>query len=72
MKKSVNKIYLVLILVIFLFLIACGGRIDAGEEPIDTAAALAMVQTGTEGVETRILPNQPPAIFMTKMNWLLW
>ena len=61
MKKSVNKIYLVLILVIFLFLIACGGRIDAGEEPIDTAAALAMVQTGTEGVETRILPNQPPA-----------
>ncbi|HLD73141.1 MAG TPA: hypothetical protein VJA23_06180 [Candidatus Nanoarchaeia archaeon] len=71
MKKSVNNlkeskfnsrlIILTLIIISLLLLTSCGQRVPGGEEPIDTATALKMVQTGTQGIELYLLPNQPPA-----------
>ena len=34
----------------------------AGERPVDTAAALRLVQTGTEGIQVNVLPNYPPPV----------
>lgn len=45
-----------------IFLVSCGGLIQAGEEPQDTAAVLQAVQTGTQGVDIEILQNAPPPI----------
>ena len=56
MKKSVKIVALGLLLVLFT---ACN-RVPQGDRPLDTATALRMVQTGTQGVETRLLPNAPP------------
>ena len=48
-------------LFLIVLLVSCRGRVPAGEEPIDTATALRLVQTGTEGVEINFVPNYPPA-----------
>ena len=48
------------VLLMLLLLISCKGRVAAGEEPRDTAAALKLVQTGTQGVEISLLNNYPP------------
>ncbi|MBU1974005.1 MAG: hypothetical protein KKH52_01260, partial [Nanoarchaeota archaeon] len=50
----------ILILVISIFLISCQNNVPAGEQPLETEAALRMVQTGMEGVELSFLPNYPP------------
>ena len=60
MKKSVGK--LLLVLFIALFLISCKPRASAGETPLDTAAALQQVKTGTQGVELRLVQDSPPFI----------
>lgn len=63
MKKRVSKITTVLFLLFLLFLvIGCKGRVPAGEKPTDTATALRQVQTGTQGVVVRLLPNYPPPV----------
>jgi hypothetical protein len=63
MKKGVNKVLILACLSLMLiFLVSCGGRIQAGEEPRDTAAVLQAVQTGTQGVELEILQNAPPPL----------
>ncbi len=63
MSKSVKKVVLVCLLLISLFLLAsCKGKVAAGERPVDTAAALRLVQTGTEGIQVNVLPNYPPPL----------
>ncbi len=57
MKKGV----LVAILLISLFLVSCGPKPSAGERPVDTATALRMVTTGTQGVELEFQQNSPPS-----------
>lgn len=56
MKKSV----LVVLIVISLLLVSCQPRPQQGEKPLDTAAALKKVQTGTQGVETELRPGSLP------------
>ena len=53
MKKSVGK--LLLVILIALFLVSCGPKPGAGETPLDTAAALQQVKTGTQGVELQFI-----------------
>ncbi len=60
MKKGMRLIFLSTLLLAVLLLASCRGRVAAGEEPVDTAAALRLVQTGTEGVVSRLLLNFPP------------
>lgn len=61
MKKRLSKIVLVALLILVIFLLtACQPKPAAGETPLDTATALRMVQTGTQGVETTLLPDYPP------------
>jgi hypothetical protein len=63
MKKSVIRLIVIVLLVSSLLLLSsCKGRVAGGENPIDTATAARMVQTGTQGLELRILPNTPPAV----------
>lgn len=49
------------LIVLSLLLIACGSRVPGGDKPIDTAAALKQVQSGTQGVEVTVLPDFPPS-----------
>ena len=51
-----------LVLVLAFLLISCRGRVPQGERPVDTATALREVQTGTQGVGARLLPNYPPPV----------
>ena len=60
MKKSVSVVKVLSIILLTLFLVACKGQVQAGDQPLDTAAALRIVQTGTQGIEAKTLPNQPP------------
>ena len=60
MKKSVSTLLLVILLT--LFLISCKPKPGAGETPLDTAAALQQVRTGTQGVELQLVQDSPPAI----------
>ena len=60
MKKS--KDMLLLVVLITLFLVSCQPRPGAGETPLDTAAALQQVRTGTQGVELQLVQDSPPAI----------
>ncbi len=63
MSKSVKKVVLVCLLLMSLFLlVSCKGRVAAGERPVDTTAALRLVQTGTEGIQVNVLPNYPPPL----------
>lgn len=62
MKKSVIKAgFLVLSLIAMLFLASCKGGVTAGEKPMDTAAALKAVQSGSQGVEISLMSNLPPS-----------
>lgn len=57
MKKGV----LIVALVISLFLLsACRPGVSGGERPLETAAALEKVKTGTQGLELTFVPNYPP------------
>lgn len=51
--------FTVTLLALFLFLTSCQ-RVPGGEQPQDTSAALRQVQTGTQGIEVRVLTNYPP------------
>lgn len=62
MKKSVNIVLSLTLMLLLVFLTSCGGKVPAGESPQDTAAVLSMVQSGTQGIEIRTLANQPPAL----------
>jgi hypothetical protein len=63
MKKSVNKTVVITILLISMILLtACGNKVPGGENPRDTAAAIAAVQTGTQGIELSFLQNTPPPL----------
>ncbi len=59
-RKSGFKLVHLLMFILALFLLASCNRVAAGEKPIDTATALKMVQTGTQGIETKLLQNSPP------------
>ena len=54
------------LLLVFLLLIACRGRVPQGEQPLETEAAIRLVQTGTQGVELKVLPNYPPPVVYDK------
>ena len=58
MKRSV----IVLLIVVSLFLVSCGGSIRAGEDVYDTQSVLQQVRTGTQGVEVQLVPNYPPPV----------
>jgi len=62
MKKSVNKVLLVVLLTLFLLLVSCKPKPAQGETPLDTATALQRVKTGTEGVKLQLIQDSPPAI----------
>ncbi|MBR9683394.1 hypothetical protein GOV03_02540 [Candidatus Woesearchaeota archaeon] len=57
MKK---RALILVILVFTLFITSCSYKPEAGEKPIETEAALRMVQSGTQGLEMRFLPDLPP------------
>ena len=50
-----------LLISIILLLVSCGKQPAAGERPLDTAAALQQVRTGTQGVEMSLIQDYPPA-----------
>ena len=56
MKKSV----LAVLILVSLLLVSCQPQPAQGERPLDTAAALQRVQTGTQGVETTIRSGSLP------------
>lgn len=58
MKK---RLQIVLLILVCILIISCKGK-GAGTTPTDTAAAAKMVQSGTQGVEISVMPNQPPAL----------
>ncbi|MEK6939126.1 MAG: hypothetical protein AABX31_00205, partial [Nanoarchaeota archaeon] len=60
MKKSVFT--LLLVILIALFLVSCKPKPGAGETPLDTAAALQQVKTGTQGVQLQLIQDSPPSI----------
>lgn len=63
MKKSVKKMfYLVVSIALLLLIISCRGNVPAGEKPIQTEAALQQLKTGTIGVQLELLPNYPPPL----------
>lgn len=57
-------VILTILLITSLFLISSckRGNVPGGEKPLDTAAALKAVQTGTEGVRAEFITNYPPSI----------
>ncbi len=59
-KRHIFPVLLAFLL--FLFLVSCRGRVAGGEQPVDTATALKMVQTGTQGVELTLIQDAPPPI----------
>lgn len=52
--------WFVMLALFALFLTSCQYRPEAGERPIDSAAALRQVQVGTQGLDLRFLPDLPP------------
>jgi len=57
-----EKRVLILSLLIFALLItSCKYKPEAGEKPIETEVAIRMVQTGTQGLELKYLPDYPPS-----------
>ena len=58
MKK--RGILVLTLLILTFILTSCSGT-PGGEKPIDTAAALQQVKTGTQGLEVSFVPNYPPA-----------
>jgi len=64
MKKSVNVIVTIMLITILFLISSCtgiGGKTPAGDQPLDTAAAIQMVKTGTQGVISRFTTNYPPS-----------
>ncbi len=64
MKRGViSKFARIFVILISLFLLtSCGGKVPAGETPMETAAAYQAVQVGSQGVEVSLLPNYPPPL----------
>lgn len=60
MKK--RTILTATLIILVLLLAACNREVPQGERPLETEAALKIVQTGTQGMEISILPNTPPPI----------
>jgi hypothetical protein len=52
---------LVYVIILLFILTSCGPKVPGGERPLDTAAALQQVKTGTQGLEVSIVPNYPPS-----------
>ena len=53
--------FLVLAVLTLLFVLtSCGPKVPGGDQPLDTAAALQQVKTGTQGVEVSLVQNYPP------------
>ena len=65
-KRLFSQFYLILMILVFisasLFLTSCSGNVAGGQGPLDTATALRIVSTGTQGVDTALLPNNPPSL----------
>jgi len=61
-KRGIKVIYTFVIITLLILLTSCGGRVAGGDKPIDTAARLKQVQSGTQGVEVTVLPNNPPPL----------
>ena len=53
---------LIVVVSLLIFLVSCGPRPNAGDEPLGTQAAIEAASTGIQGVETTLLPNYPPNI----------
>ncbi len=63
MKRGLQRTFQVILsLSILLIIVSCRGRVAAGDEPIDTATSLRLVQAGTQGVEISLLNNYPPPL----------
>lgn len=61
-----KRAWILCLVLVFILLVGCRGRIPQGEQPLETEAALRLVQTGTQGVELRVLPNYPPPVVYDK------
>lgn len=59
---SKRGVLVVGLLVIMILIVSCGSRIQSGEKPTETAAALKAVQSGTQGVELSLMPGYPASI----------
>jgi len=57
MKK---RVLILAVIILTSLLVSCQYKPEAGERPIETEAALRMVQTGTQGLQLRFLPEYPP------------
>lgn len=58
-EKMVNRLLFLGLSLLIILITACTPKIP-GQTPIDTAAALKQVQSGSQGVETSLLANFPP------------
>ncbi len=56
----------ILLLIALVLVISCRGRVPQGEQPLETEAAIRLVQTGTQGIELKIIPNYPPPLVYDK------
>lgn len=61
-KKVLLSVLLIALLTVSLLLAACNPSPAAGERPLETAAALQIVKTGTQGVELEFQPDSPPSV----------
>lgn len=59
-KRLLVKVVLVSCLVITLIMLSSCARVPAGEEPVETAVAIAQVQSGIEGLRANFVPGYPP------------
>ena len=50
----------ILVILILMLLVSCGPRANAGDQPLETEAALLAASTGTQGVVTSLQSNYPP------------
>lgn len=66
MKKEI----VITLLVLSILLTSCSYRPASGEKPIETAAALSQVYTGTQGAQIRFLPDYPPANIYDTMDFI--
>lgn len=66
MKKSELKLLLITLMIASLILTSCQPKAAAGDKPIETAVALQMVKTGTQGVEIELQQNSLPNLIYDK------
>lgn len=62
----IKRAWILCLVLVFILLVGCRGRVPQGEQPLETEAALRLVQTGTQGVELKVLPNYPPPLVYDK------